>query len=281
LKKLIFISIVILFLIGLVVYAYVRPGKTASGTASAGASGRGQTSTAVGTAKVEKGNISQNILATGAIEARAEVEVYPKQTGELVDVKVEEGARVKAGQVLAVIESNVFEIQVKQALADMESAKAAFDKDSSLAFVSSESNFKQAKSSVDRLQSVLKQSELDLQLQEKQTDIQKKKADADLRIAQAKLDAAVSGAREQDLEQARVRTENAKKNLDRMNELLKAAMISQDQVESAQLQYDIYKAQLSLLEEGTRPEDIEVLKAQVEVAKTSLESAESNKDLIL
>jgi len=282
LKKIIIIGILIVALVSLVVYAYIRPEKTSGGPSSgAGAPpGRGPTGTAVGTAKVELGDISQNILATGEIEARAAVEIYPKQTGVLIDVKIEEGARVKAGQVLAIMESDTFEIQVKQALADLEIAKAAFDKNSSLAFVSSESNFKQAKSSVDRLQSVLKQSELDLQLQEKQADIQMKKAEADLRIAKAKLDAAISGAREQELAQAKVRTENAKKNLDRLNELLKAAMISQDQVESAQLQYDIYKAQLSLLEEGTRPEDIEVLKAQVEVAKTSRESAESNKDLI-
>lgn len=275
-KKIVILGVIIIALIALVVYAYVRPGKTAGGPGGE----RAQMSIPVEVAKVEKGNISQIIFATGAIEARAEVDIYPKQTGELTELNIEEGARVREGQTLAKIEANTFVIQTKQALADLESAKAAFDKNSSLAFVSSESNFKQAKSSVDRLEAALKQAGLDLQLQEKQSEIQIKKADADLRIAQARLEAALTGAREQELEQAKVRTENAKRNLDRMTSLLESAMISQDQVESAQLQYDINKAQLSLLEEGARPEDIVVLKAQVEVAKASMQSAESNNDLI-
>ncbi|MBM3212459.1 biotin/lipoyl-binding protein, partial [Candidatus Poribacteria bacterium] len=111
-KKIIIIGILIVALVSLVVYAYIRPEKTSGGPSSgAGAPpGRGPTGTAVGTAKVELGDISQNILATGEIDARAAVEIYPKQTGVLIDVKIEEGARVKAGQVLAIMESDTFEI---------------------------------------------------------------------------------------------------------------------------------------------------------------------------
>jgi len=211
-------------------------------------------------------------VVTGAISARAEVEVYPKQTGELVELLIDNGDKVKAGQTLARIESKMFEIQMKQAQADLVGAKANYEKTSSLAFIKSKTNFLQAKGNLDRLQAVLKQAEIDLQLQTKQADVQIKRATADLRIAEARLEAAVSGARTQDVEQAKVRKENAKRNLERLTELLKDEMVSQDQVESAQLQYDIYEAQLSLLEEGMREEDIEVLKAQVETAKTSLES---------
>jgi RND family efflux transporter MFP subunit len=169
---------------------------------------------------------------------------------------------------------------MNQAQADLAGAKAAYDKNSALAFVNSETNFKQAKSTVDRLQAALKQAELDLQLQTKEADVQIKKATADLRIAQARLEATISGARVQDIEQVKVRKENAKLNLDRLTSLLKDEMVSQDQVEAAQLQYEIYNSQLSLLEEGARSEDIEVLKAQVETAKASLESAQNNKMLI-
>lgn len=277
-KKVIIIGVIIIMLIGLVVYAYVRP-KTTATAGQTGGPGRGQMIATVETITVAKSNITKIIAATGAINARAEVEVYPKQTGELVELLVDEGDKVRAGQVLAKIEPRTFEIQVKQAQADLAGATAAYEKTSPLASVNSETNFKQAKSNLDRLSAALKQAELDLILQEKQAEVQIKKAQADLRIAQAKLDLALSGAREQDLEQAKVRVENAKRNLDRINALLGSGMISQDQAESAQLQYDVYKAQLSLLEEGARPEDIEALKAQVEASKASLESAVNNKVL--
>jgi len=219
-------------------------------------------------------------LITGTINAKTEVEIYPKQSGEIENVLVDIGDHVKAGQVLAKIDPESFKIQTKQAQADLASAKAAYDKSSSTALVNFETDFKQAKSNLDRVSSALKQAELDLQLQMKQADDQIKKANADLRVAQARLDAAESGAREQELEQAKVRTENAKKNLDRLIALAKDEMVSQDQVDSAQLQYDIYESQYSLLKEGIRPEDMEVLKAQVEASKTALGSAQDSKIMI-
>ena len=279
-KKVIAIAVVIIVLVAMVIYANVRQKRPSGG--GGGGSERGQmpTSVLVETEPVANSDIAKVVAATGAISARAEVEVYPKQTGELVSLLIDKGDRVKAGQILAKIESDIFEIQVKQAEADLAGAKATYEKSLSLAFVSSEADFQQAKGSFERLQSLLKQAELDLQLQGRQVDAQDKKATADLRVAQARLDSAVSGARTQDLEQAKVRTENAKRNMDRLSALVQKKLVSRDQVEAAQLQYDIYNAQLSLLEAGTRPEEMEVLKAQVEAAKSSLESAQSNKVLV-
>jgi len=276
-KKAIAAIAIIAVLIAIVAYAYIRDRSSSAGTPGFG---RGSMIVSVQTAPVESGNIAKKIVATGAISARAEVEVYPRQTGEIVELLVDKGDKVKAGQMLARIESSTFEIQMKQAKADLASAQATYDKDSPLASISSETDFKQAKSNLDRLKSVLAQAELDLKLQEKQADVKVKKAEADSRIAKARLDAAISGAREQELEQAKVRADNAKRDLDRMADLMKDEMVSQDQVEAAQLQYDIYSAQLSLMMEGARPEDVEVLKAQVETATASLESAENDKMLI-
>jgi HlyD family secretion protein len=276
-KKAIVFFVIIAVLVGIVIYAYVSKGG-ASGTGGPG--DRQISSVPVETMKVVNGDIAKKVVATGAIEALAQVEVYPKQSGEIIELMADTGYKVKAGQTLAKIESDMLKIQLKQAEADLASSKAAYEKAASLSAVSSETDFEQAKSNVDRLQSVLKQAELDLQLQEKQADVQVKRAEADLRIAEARLDAALSGAREQELEQAKVRVENSKRNLERLESLLEEQMISQDQVEAAQLQYDIYNAQLSLLEEGIRPEDMEVLKAQVETAKASLETAENNKLLV-
>jgi len=276
-KKIIATIIIIVVLGGLVIFAYVRKDESSTGM---GGPGRRQMSVSVETTAVTSGDIASKINATGAINACAEVEVYPKQTGELVELLVDKGDRVKAGQTLARIESTTFEIQIRQAKADLASAEASYDKDLSLAAIGSETDFKQSKSKLDRLQSVLKQAELDLELQKKQADVKIKRAEADLRIAQARLEAAVSGAREQELEQAKVKVENAKRDLERLLALFKDEMVSQDQVEAAQLQYDIYDAQLSLLTEGARKEDIAVVKAQVETAEASVESAKNDKMLV-
>lgn len=278
-KKFIFIIAIFIVLGGIVSFAYLRP-KQSQNPGPGGAFGRGPQEALVETQPVSADNIAKVVAVTGTINARAEIEVYPKQSGEIVKLLVDVGDRVKAGQVIASVESKTYELQLKQAEADLASAKASYDKNSSLAFINSETSFKQAKSNLDRLSSVLKQSEIDLQLQAKQAEATIKKSTSDLKIAQARLDAAISGAREQEKEQAKARVENAKRNLERLKALQKDDMVSQDQVESAQLQYDIYSAQLSLLEEGTRPEDIEVLKAQVESAKTALESARDNMMLI-
>ncbi len=279
LKKFIFIIAVFIVLGGIVAFAYLRP-KHSQNPGPGGAFGRGPQEALVETQPVSADNISKIITVTGTINARADIEVYPKQSGEIVKLLVDVGDKVKAGQVLANIDSKTYELQLKQAEADLASAKASYDKNSSLAYINTETSFKQAKSNLDRLLSVLKQSEIDLQLQAKQAEAAIQKSTSDLKIAQARLDAAISGAREQEKEQAKVRVENAKRNLERLKALQKDDMVSQDQVEAAQLQYDIYNAQLSLLEEGTRPEDIEVLKAQVDAAKTSLESAKDNMMLI-
>lgn len=270
------IAIIAVFIV-IVAYAHYRDKPSSAGM---GGFGRRQMTMSVEITVVTSSDIASKINATGPINARAEVEVYPRQAGELVELLVDKGDRVKAGQTLARIESIVFEIQVKQAKADLASVKASYDKSSPLAAIGSETDFKKAKSDLDRLQAVSSQAKLDLELQKKQSDVKIKRAKADLRIAQARLDAAVSGTRKQELEQAKVRAENAKRDLERMLALHRDEMISQDQVEAAQLQYDIYSAQLSLLQEGTREEDIEVLEAQVETAEASLESAKNDRMLI-
>jgi HlyD family secretion protein len=273
-KKIVMIAVILIALIGVIIYAHFF-----SETQSAGGQGgpRGGQSVPVKVVQVVASDITRVIAVTGTVNARAEVEVYPKQAGELIELRVDKGDKVKAGQILGRIESIQFEIQVKQAQAEMENVKAAYEKNESVAYVNAETSFKQAKSNLERLQAAMKQAEVELQLQTKQADSQIKKAQADLRIAEARLEAIVSGARAQDIEQVQMRRDNTKRDLDRLTTLLKDEIISKDQVEASQLQYEIYSAQLSLLVEGARPEDIEVLKAQMEAEKANLESAQDNR----
>jgi len=84
----------------------------------------------VRTAKVRRGAIELAISLTGEVKAVSSVEVKPKISGRLERLALDdgspvvEGTRVKAGQVIAVLEHKDLEAQVAQANAAIETAKA-------------------------------------------------------------------------------------------------------------------------------------------------------------
>jgi multidrug efflux pump subunit AcrA (membrane-fusion protein) len=147
-KKVIITAVIILLLIGTVIFAYIRKKQSPMAGGGPGMRGQQQQSVPVETTPVINSEIAKKIVITGAVSALAEVDVYPKQAGEVIKLMVDKGDRVKAGQILASVDSKTFELQTKQAQADLAGAKASYDKNSSLAFVNSETGFKQAKPSI-------------------------------------------------------------------------------------------------------------------------------------
>jgi multidrug efflux pump subunit AcrA (membrane-fusion protein) len=81
-------------------------------------------STPVQTITVQHGTISQRITATGDILADARVEVFPKVEGHLRELRVEEGDRVRAGQVMAQIADNDLRAAVARATAQVDALRA-------------------------------------------------------------------------------------------------------------------------------------------------------------
>lgn len=81
----------------------------------------------VTTAKATKETLGVVVTASGKIEAAKKGEVYPPTAGQLADVDVVEGAKVKAGQVLAVLDTKPLELQVQQATAGLKGAQAQLD----------------------------------------------------------------------------------------------------------------------------------------------------------
>ncbi len=76
------------------------------------------------TATVERGNLEIVIAASGPITSAASLPLNFSSSGRLVEMNVKEGDRVKAGQVLARIESADLEAQVAQAESDLKVAQA-------------------------------------------------------------------------------------------------------------------------------------------------------------
>jgi len=76
-------------------------------------------------AKVEKGDLAKNVVATGKIEAITKVEVKSKASGIVEKLLVDYGDQVKRGQVLAELDKQQILAQVNQTQASLEAEEAA------------------------------------------------------------------------------------------------------------------------------------------------------------
>lgn len=76
-------------------------------------------------AKVEKGDLAKSVVATGKVEPITKVEIKSKASGIVKKLYVDDGYRVKAGQVLAELDKDEIQAQVRSAHAQLEAAEAS------------------------------------------------------------------------------------------------------------------------------------------------------------
>ena len=76
-------------------------------------------------ASIEKGAIARSVVATGKIEPRSTVEVKSKASGIVKKLYVDYGEFVRQGQVLAELDKELLEAQVREAKANLQAAQAA------------------------------------------------------------------------------------------------------------------------------------------------------------
>ncbi len=74
------------------------------------------------------GTISDLILTTATVEADRDAQIFPRTTGMIEEMRVEEGAFVKQGDVLAVLENDEEEVSMARAEAIREARKQEFDR---------------------------------------------------------------------------------------------------------------------------------------------------------
>ncbi|MGE3652024.1 MAG: HlyD family secretion protein [Reyranellaceae bacterium] len=77
------------------------------------------------TVKIERGPITSVITATGTVNPVTTVVVGSQLSGQIVELKADFNTRVKAGQELARIDTELIEAQLQSARADLASAEAA------------------------------------------------------------------------------------------------------------------------------------------------------------
>lgn len=193
-----------------------------------------------------------HVAVTGQIEATT-VRPGSRVGGRVIEVPVEEGDRVAAGDVLVRLEAT-------DAEAGVDAAKAALD---------------QAKAALERLETGARSEEI-------------RQARAMVDQANAMYRMAVEGTRQQDIERARAALESAQAvekeaatAYERARELVEKDVAPQQRLDQAEAARETASSQvraaqeeLNKLLEGTRQEDIDA-------AKAALEQAQANLDLLL
>jgi RND family efflux transporter MFP subunit len=77
--------------------------------------------------QVRRQKISERLLYTGLIEARKKIIINPDVGGKIAQIYVEEGDRVRKGQVLAELDTRAIRLQLEQAEAQKAVAEANFN----------------------------------------------------------------------------------------------------------------------------------------------------------
>lgn len=84
----------------------------------------GDNSQAYRLAKVERGNITAAVSATGTLNPVVSVQVGTQVSGQVLEINVDYNSQVKKGQLIARINPDSFTLRVNQAMADLDAARA-------------------------------------------------------------------------------------------------------------------------------------------------------------
>ncbi|MDM9628070.1 efflux RND transporter periplasmic adaptor subunit [Rhizobium sp. S152] len=87
-------------------------------------SGSGQSQYSYATQPVKRGDLTVLVTATGSVQPTEQVDISSELSGTVRDVNVDYNSDVKAGEVLAVLDTNKLEADVKSSRAKLASAKA-------------------------------------------------------------------------------------------------------------------------------------------------------------
>ncbi|MDR7519713.1 MAG: biotin/lipoyl-binding protein, partial [Armatimonadota bacterium] len=210
------------------------------------------------TARIERGDLIASVSATGTLQPYAQVEVRSRATGTVVDLRVQEGDRVSAGQVLAVID----------------------DRDARAGYETSQAQLAAARARLEQARSQLAATRA-------QNTVRVAQAERALATARARLAQVLAGARAEQIDQARqalrqaeLAADLARQTLERTRALFTDGLVSRSQLDQAQNQHDVAQAQVASararlreLEAGSRPEEVAIARAQVAEAEAALQQA--------
>jgi len=196
-----------------------------------------QTSSAVAvtTATAKAMQVSRTLEATGTLEAREMVPVYPKATGlQIEQILVDEGDRVQAGEVMVRLDNDVLRSRLKKARADLARQRAALQE---LRSGTRQEEIAQAKADVERYEAQLESAKSSLELANARVERNRQLADEGA-IARDRLDEILTSAsnRRAELAQAKAQLSRARERLEQLRNGPRVEAIAQAEasVQSAQ-----------------------------------------------
>lgn len=244
-------------------------------------------------AEVKQDELIRSISATGQIVALTTVDVKSKAGGKILQLAVQEGAVVKKGDLIAVIDPADTKARYDQAEADLTSAQAQAEQ----ARTSARLQELTQKRSVEEAETALDLAKVRLAKAEEQAKLQPKLSESSIQNAEEALNAQRETLKQ--LEQVTVPQERrdaqgqllraqadfaaAKAELDRQKTLITKGYTSQSDVERAE---STHAAALATLENAkTRSQTLEAnlasqvsaQKARVRQAEVALEQAQANR----
>jgi len=207
---------------------------------------------------------SSTFSLSGTIEG-TEVFIRSEVAGKLMQLEVEQGDLVEAGQLLGTIDHEKLEIQRAETEADLELVRIR-----------------------------LTQAKRDLELTRQRVQSHVQEAEASLAYAQSRLELALAGEREEEranaaeeVREVQASLRKAEADLRRMERLVSEGVVPQERLDGAQAVYDQTLARfraaqnrLSMMVQGTRKEDIDAARAQEQSAQAELAMVRADLSLI-
>ncbi|HZH98701.1 MAG TPA: efflux RND transporter periplasmic adaptor subunit [Fimbriimonadaceae bacterium] len=238
------------------------------------------------------GELVRSISATGQLVAHTKVEVKSKAGGRIVQLAVDEGTRVRRGQVIARIDPSDTRAVFDQAAADVRQAQARAvqaQENYKLQVDSSRTSVADAQAAVEAARVRYERSRIEYERQPALARATIETAQANLNAAQQSLQrfetvTAVQTRRDTELNLTRSRAalETAQADLTRQNELLQNGYVAQSAVdraraafESARAEFENAKTRSATVEQQLRTE-LETERAGLERARAALNQARTS-----
>jgi HlyD family secretion protein len=227
------------------------------------------------TAVVERGTLRASVDATGSVAPETQLELSFKSAGRVAEIIAEEGDQVKAGEVLARLETADLEQALIQAQASLAISEAQLaqteDGPSTEELASARAALESALADYEEVKAGPSQEDITVakaDMEKARIALEKAQADYDKISWQTGLGATVEASA---LQQASVDYERARAQYE-----LTVDRPTDSELKQAEAQIAQARATLAALEEEPTPEELAIASAQVTQARSALTQAQLN-----
>lgn len=244
------------------------------------------------TAEVERGTVTASVSANGILQPLTTVEVKSNVGGQIIELAVDEGDEVSAGQLIARIDPTDTQTAYEQSQADLAAAVSKVRQArEQLAMQRAQNNaeIEAAKQNLEAAKARLHQAEELARVQPNLTTASIAQATSNLAAAKAALKQTETALVPQKLaaaqaafDQAKAGYETAQKDLDRQRRLLERGFVSQSAVDASEERFAVAKAQFDSARrkletvKDEAEQDLSTARARVDQAQAELENAKAN-----